>query len=133
MYYYDDAFGAQGAGFADYIGTHVGRFTSEGLTTIGISASTRSVGPGPSNETLTSADFTLFCSCTLGNIIVNLPSALGIFTGRIYNVKKTDATAFTVTVTPFPPETIDAAATKVISVQYISLQFQSDGSNWHII
>lgn len=49
-------------------------------------------------------------------MIVNLPPAYG--NGRLITVKKIDATANTVTITPNGAETIDGAATYVLAAQW---------------
>lgn len=84
------------------------------------------------NTTLTSADYTVFCDATAGNITVTLP-AVASHAGRIYNVKKIDASANTVTIDGNASETIDGALTQVISVQYASLSLQTTTTQWWLI
>jgi hypothetical protein len=93
---------------------------------------TRSVIVSP--YTPTTADWTLLVDCTtLGaDITIQLPPAVGC-TGRVYNIKKVDATAHSVIITPTPPDLIDGAATLPTAVQYKSYQIQSDGTNWQVI
>ena len=72
---------------------------------------------------------------TSGNLIATLPPANTCF-GKKYVIKKTDASANTVSVTAdtTAPDLIDGVATKVINARYYELQIESDGvSNWHII
>jgi hypothetical protein len=52
---------------------------------------------------------------------------------RQYTIKKIDATANTVTITPSGGELIDGALTVVIGAQYGSVTIQSDGTSWSII
>lgn len=73
----------------------------------------------------------VLCNCTSNAITVSLPTAVG--NEAIYNIKKTDSTANAVTIDPSGAQTIDGAATAVISVQFASLTLVSDGSNWHVI
>lgn len=90
----------------------------------------RSVSTTP--ITLNLADNVLLCDATSASITVNLPSAGGI-AGKRYAVKKTDASANTVTLDGAGAETIDGAATKVLSSQYASVEIVSNGSNWMIV
>ena len=83
------------------------------------------------NYTLTAADHTVRADATSGNITQTLPTAVGI-TGRIYVVKKIDASANTVTIATTSSQTIDGATTVVISSQYESFMVQSNGTNWDI-
>jgi hypothetical protein len=84
------------------------------------------------------ADYTASDEClilanaTAGNITVNLPAAANVVR-RHYIVKKTDASGNTVTINPAGSETIDGAATKVLSTQYAVADFVCDGTSWHII
>lgn len=61
---------------------------------------------------------------------VNLPTAAGI-TGRIYTIKKIGAGD--VTVDGYSSETIDGAATNVISTANAVITIVSDGTNWRMI
>lgn len=63
---------------------------------------------------------------------ITLPAAAGI-NGRQYTLKKIDATANTVTVDPTGAETIDGAATYVLSVQWKYVVLVSNGANWIIV
>ena len=82
--------------------------------------------------TTAAEDFTILCDATSGAITINLPAASTV-TGRIYNVKKIDNSVNTVTIDPNSTETIDGAATNVISTQWTNIQFQSNGTNWFIL
>jgi hypothetical protein len=64
-----------------------------------------------------------------GNKVVNLPSSSGI-SGRFYYIKKVDSSANTVTVTPDGVETIDGAATFVLTAPMEVVGVYTDGSNW---
>ena len=66
-----------------------------------------------------------------GAIIITLPTAVSN-DGQVYNIKKIDASGNYVTVTPAGAETIDGAATKIMSAQWVNLSIISDGVNWLI-
>ena len=80
---------------------------------------------------MTATDFTVLANAQLGGFNVQLPDATAN-KGRMYNVKKIDASANVVNVTSVAG-TIDGAANVPIGVANQSLAFQSDGSNWFII
>jgi hypothetical protein len=79
--------------------------------------------------TATLTDFTIACDATSGAITITLPAAAS-HTGRIYVVKKTDASGNAVTIDPNASETIDGATTEVISAQWGVSTIQSNGTNW---
>ena len=88
---------------------------------------TASASPyAPANETVVMAD------ASSGNIEVDLPDATTV-PDRVYYVKKKDSSSNTVTITSTFSQTIDGAATKVITQQYVSVTVVSDGSNWYIL
>lgn len=68
---------------------------------------------------------------TVGAFAVTLPTAVGI-PGRIYVIKKVDASANAITVTSAGAETIDGAATVVLNAQWQVVRVVSDGANWLI-
>lgn len=76
---------------------------------------------------------TYLCDATSGNIVLTLPSAVDFGEGNFLNIKKIDASANTITITPDGSETIDDASTKVLNTQYEFTTIQSDGVNWQII
>lgn len=85
------------------------------------------------DTTLDILDETVLVDATGGNVTINLPIAATVPYKR-YNIKKIDATANTVTVDPNGAETIDGAATAVISTQYETLSPESDNvSAWWIV
>jgi hypothetical protein len=69
---------------------------------------------------------------TAGTVTYTLPAASGC-QGRVYNIKKIDASANTVVIDGNASETIDGALTQTISTQWQCISIQSDGSNWMII
>lgn len=68
---------------------------------------------------------------TVGNITINFPTAVG--NNAVYTVKKVDASANTVILTPNGAETIDGAATKTIRFQNTSIDIYSDNANLYIM
>lgn len=77
--------------------------------------------------TVGDTDYSIFANASAGNLTITIPAAGGVGTeGRILNVKKTDGTGNTVTVT-------DGTTTFVISIPGTSLQMQCHGSVWFLI
>lgn len=84
------------------------------------------------NYTLIVSDYTILFDATAGNLVATLPTAASS-TGRVYNIKKMDSTANTVTIDANASETIDGALTKVISTQFNSYTIQSTGTAWVVL
>jgi hypothetical protein len=84
------------------------------------------------NYTITKFDYIILVNATSGNIVISLPSAIGI-DGRPYIIKKVDGTANTVTITTQGAETIDGASTYVLDTQYEAVSIASDNANYYII
>jgi len=76
-------------------------------------------------------DWLIKMDATSGNLAVTLLAASDVM-GKRYIVKKTDATANTVTVSAVSGN-IDGAATSVISAARGSIEVVSDGSNYWVI
>lgn len=94
---------------------------------LGLTITANKVGAyAPATETV------IPCDATAGAFAINLPSAVGI-RGRVYIIKKVDATANAVTVTPNGAETIDGAATVVLNAQWQVTRIISNNVNWLII
>ncbi len=88
------------------------------------------------DTTLSAAHHTVLVDATAGNVVITLPTAASAFSGgigRVYNVKKVDASANTVTVDGSGAETIDGAATQVLTDQYQSMTIQSNGTSWGVL
>lgn len=79
--------------------------------------------------TLGATHYTVKVDASGANRTITLPAASGV-TRRIYIIKKTDATANTVTIDGNASETIDGATTKVINTQWAGYMIQCDGTNW---
>lgn len=75
---------------------------------------------------------TVGVNATDGAVTITLPAAAGC-TGRRYDIKKVDSSANAVTIDGNGAETIDGAATKVLSTQYSSVTIISNGTNWWIV
>jgi hypothetical protein len=79
-----------------------------------------------------SNDFAIIANSTSGAITVSLPPA-ATANGRVFVVKRVNAGANNVTVDPFGSETIDGAATNVLSTQWAYVRFVSNGTAWFIV
>lgn len=95
------------------------------LRIVGTSAS------GTTTLTAASSATQLF-NCTSGSVIVNLPTA-NTCVDKLLTIKKTDASANTVTITANYTDNIDGAATFVLSSQWDAVTIQSDGSTRWVI
>jgi hypothetical protein len=82
--------------------------------------------------TLTATDSVVTGDATSAAFTVTLPTAVGI-TGRIYTVKKIDSSANAVTVGTTSGQTIDGAATYVLSTRWQFVAVVSNGANWIIV
>jgi hypothetical protein len=82
--------------------------------------------------TATAADYTIAVTCSVVDITITLPAA-ATCAGRIYNIKKMDATAFHVIIDGNGAETIDGDATVTITGQYDNVPIQSTGAAWIIL
>lgn len=84
------------------------------------------------DTTLDNTHFTVKVDASGANRTITLPAA-ATCSGRIYNIKKIDSSANSVTIDGNGAETIDGAATKSTTTQYAGWQIQSDSSNWIIL
>jgi len=75
----------------------------------------------------------ILCDASGGAFTVTLPEATGGADGRVFHIKKVDASANAVTVDGHAAETIDGAATQALSAQYDSIMLVSDGTEWWIL
>lgn len=97
-----------------------------------INGSTGTARTITSTDTAAATDYVILADATSGAITVNLLTAVGR-NGKVYAVKKIDASANAVTVDTAGTETIDGAATKVLSTQYASTMLVSNNANWFVI
>jgi hypothetical protein len=84
------------------------------------------------------SDTVLLVNASGGNITINLPDSGFVASakdemGKLFYIKKVDASANTVTIDGYSTQTIDGAGTYVINTQYDSVTIVSDGSNYHIV
>jgi len=84
------------------------------------------------STTPTPTDGTLLVNALSASITVTLPSA-SAFANKIYEIKKIDSSVNVVTVAGAGGNTVDGAATFLISSQYEAITVQSDGANWFIL
>ena len=94
-----------------------------------------SVGVDIKNITTTytpADDVVILADASSGAFSVDLPPAANA-TGKVYIIKKTDATANTITIEPDGPETIDGAITELLLNQYDVAQIISNGTEWFIL
>ena len=77
-------------------------------------------------------DVLIDCDATSGAVTVNLPAAAGV-PGRVYMIRKTDATANAVIIDPSGSETINGATTLSLAGQYDSVTIVCNGTDWRVI
>lgn len=77
-------------------------------------------------------DDVVLCDATGGVFTVNLPTAVGI-AGVKKTIKKIDASGNAITVDPNGAQTIDGAATQLLSTQWAKVTVMSDGVNWQTV
>ncbi len=81
--------------------------------------------------TATSSDYFIFCDATAGAMSINLPTAVGI-AGKVYIIKKIDATANAVTIDPSGAELVDGGGTLAFNTQYTSYSIVSNNVGWWV-
>ena len=96
------------------------------------SPSTDPIATKTATFTAATSEKILLCDATSGAITVDLPTASGN-DGQVYRIKKIDSSTNAVTIDPNGSETIEGASTKVIYIQYESVDIVSDGTNWSIL
>jgi len=82
--------------------------------------------------TATKNDDTILCSASGASMTITLPPVSGLIGARL-TIKKIDSSANTVTIDGNSAETIDGAATKVLSTQWSTATLQSDGTAWFVL
>lgn len=80
---------------------------------------------------IASTDGLVLVDATAGAVTMTLPLAASV-PGRVFAVKKVDASGNAVTVDGNGSETIDGATTQALSAQYDVLTVASDGTEWWI-
>lgn len=94
--------------------------------------STTSIVTKTANYTATLSDYTILCDATSGAITITLPAA-STSSGKIYNIKKIDASGNNVVIDGNASETIDGATTQTITAQWTNRTIQSNGTAWFIL
>lgn len=115
-----------------------GLFTESGVT-VGNPCGIKLInGQAPYPVRAVSADATvrvidevLLVNATDGNRTITLISAVA--TPNSYTIKKTDASANTVTIDGAGSETIDGASTKVLTAQWETATVIPSGGNWYVV
>lgn len=97
----------------------------------GMAVRVRSVSATTTVDTGGNKDHVILVTASAA-VTVNLPAA-STMTGRVLVVKKIDASANNVTIDPNASETIDGATTRVLSTQWASVRFVSNGTSWFTI
>lgn len=82
--------------------------------------------------TITLEDHTILVDATSAAVTITLPKAYNAFE-YIFNVKKIDSTANTVTIDGDGAETIDDSTTQIITTQYDCVTVQSDKTEYWIL
>ena len=85
-----------------------------------------------SNYTVSYNDAFIPVDATTGNVTITLLPAREMEQKRL-TIKKTDASANTVTIDASGTETIDGALTRVITTQYASIEIMAYNGNWLIV
>lgn len=112
--------------YKDVGGVRYKELSNDGIVSIDNGDSPYPVGVALKTNT------TILCDATGGAIVVELPGAAK-YDGVIFRIKKTDNSANTVTITPNGIETIDGAASKVLSTQYENIELLGDGTGWIVL
>lgn len=81
---------------------------------------------------LNAAQYTVLVDATSGASVQTLPTAASS-SGKVFVIKKIDASANTVTIQGNGAELIDGVNTKVISTQWTAVMLQSNGTAWYIL
>jgi len=79
------------------------------------------------------ADGTIFADMATGAITINLAAAATAFAGYRVTILRSGDAANNLTIDPNGAETINAAATLVIGVEYEGVVLESNGTNWRIV
>jgi hypothetical protein len=129
--------GAFGIGAAPSYGTANQVLTSQGnaalptWSNVSGAAVSHNLVTKTANYTATAADETILVNAA-GLVTITLPTAVGI-TGKIYTIKKVDATSYATTVATTSSQTIDGLSTFPLPNQWGGVNVQSDGANWVIV
>jgi len=90
------------------------------------------ISAGDSPHAVGDYDFYHFVDASAGPVVLTFPSAI-LTQSNSWVVKKIDSTANAVTITPFGAQTVDGAASYVITEQNSAVRISSDGTNLQLI
>lgn len=113
--------------------TTVGKHQNwDGATWIDEGGGSRALRTEVANYVAVDADSIILVDATGAARTITLPDAAGR-TGKVYDIKKIDASANAVIIDGDGADTIDGAASASLTKQHESLTIVSDGANWRII
>lgn len=92
----------------------------------------KNVATKTANYTALQSDDVILGDATSGAITITLPTAVG-FSGKVFNIKKTDSSVNSVTIATTSSQTIDGALTAPLISQYQSFTLVSNGTNWSVL
>lgn len=92
----------------------------------------KNVATKTANYTGLYSDDVILGDATSGAITITLPTAVG-FSGKVFNIKKTDSSVNSVTIATTSSQTIDGALTAPLISQYQSFTLVSNGTNWSVL
>ena len=95
-------------------------------------ANNKNVATKTANYTALQSDDVILGDATSGAITITLPTAVG-FSGKVFNIKKTDSSVNSVTIATTSSQTIDGALTAPLISQYQSFTLVSNGTNWSVL
>lgn len=81
---------------------------------------------------LVASDYLILANAAAAGFTVALPTAVGN-AGRVFVLKKIDATVNPVVLDPLGAQTIDGALTFTLAFSNLSVMVISDGANWRVI
>lgn len=103
------------------------------IATVGVLAGLRlACRTVAADDAILATDVTVLVDAAAGPVEVTLPP-LASNQKRVFNIKKVDATANVVTITPFAGDTIENLANTDTDIPGESLQIQGFGTNWYIL
>lgn len=102
---------------------------SNGTTWVSSAGVTRAVS---ANYDLVLEDNVVLVNAALGDVTVTLPTADSA-SGRVFRIKKTDASVNEVVVEGAGVETVDGELSQALVLQYENLTIVSDGSAWWVL
>ncbi len=98
------------------------------------SGSTTTYNIGTAEASAPVANEYFLVNCSSASVTITLPDATNTgFSYMIYNFKKTDTSANTLTIQTTSSQTIDGALSYVINTPYLSVELITDGANWFLI